>query len=134
MISNPYTHSHPLCCDRAVVMFTGSMLHMSRSIIQRGRRVPSALQGNIAAITRNGPFVTVSIACCHQGKKKKNGTGITHFNALTGAHEKYDRTEMQLTCSFTCHCFGLQYETGRRRPRHGLAVKGSIPLKRRWLL
>lgn len=55
-----HTHSYPVCRDREVlscpvIVF---LLHMSRSIIKRETHEPSSLQGDIAAMTRNGVFVT----------------------------------------------------------------------------
>lgn len=61
MISDLYTLISCVCCDREVCQFIVFVLHMSRSIIQRETREPSALQGNIAAITRNGLFVTMPV-------------------------------------------------------------------------
>lgn len=65
MISDLCTHSYHVCCDREVLpcpFIVFLSLHISTSIIQRETREPSKLQGNIAAITRNGPFVTMPIA------------------------------------------------------------------------
>lgn len=53
-----------MCLVTAVLscQFIVFALHTSRSIIQRETHEPSVLQGNIAAITWNGLFVTMPTA------------------------------------------------------------------------